>query len=186
MPRPAKHAHAQILDAAAAIVSRRGPNAATVNAIAHAIGAPNGSIYHRFRTRDELLGRLWLRTAARFQDAFAEELKRPDAMQAGLHAALSIARVARLDAEAAGIMLLYRREDFLSGAWSRELTAEADGREVLSRTIAPGQGLPLRLSAGLREPRVFRFTLSRSFVPKHLGLSADRRELGIVAVFPGD
>ena len=67
-----------------------------------------------------------------------------------------------------------------------ELTAEADGREVLSRTIAPGQGLPLRLSAGLREPRVFRFTLSRSFVPKHLGLSADRRELGIVAVFPGD
>jgi AcrR family transcriptional regulator len=143
MPRPAKHAHAQILDAAAAIVSRQGPNAATVNAIAHAIGAPNGSIYHRFRTRDELLGRLWLRTAARFQDAFAEELKRPDAMQAGLHAALSIARVARLDAEAAGIMLLYRREDFLSGAWSRELTAEAerlgaqakDGLDGLTRRL---------------------------------------------------
>jgi len=67
-----------------------------------------------------------------------------------------------------------------------DLIAEADGQEVLSRTIAPGQGLPLRLSAGSREPRVFRFTLSRSFVPKHLGLSADRRELGVVAVFPGD
>jgi hypothetical protein len=30
---------------------------------------------------------------------------------------------------------------------------------------------------------VFRFALSRSFVPKRLGL-ADRRELGVVAVTP--
>jgi O-antigen ligase len=66
-----------------------------------------------------------------------------------------------------------------------ELRAEADGQTVLRKTLAPGQGLPLRLSAGATEPRVFRFTLSRAFVPKHLGLSADRRELGIVAVFPG-
>ena len=29
-----------------------------------------------------------------------------------------------------------------------ELTAEADGKVVLSKTLAPGQGLPLRLSAG--------------------------------------
>jgi hypothetical protein len=71
------------------------------------------------------------------------ELKRPDAMRAGLHAAVSIARVARLDVEAAGIMLLYRREDFLSGAWSRELTAEAerlgaqakDGLDGLTRRL---------------------------------------------------
>jgi hypothetical protein len=32
---------------------------------------------------------------------------------------------------------------------------------------------------------VFRFELSRSFVPKRLGLS-DRRELGVVAVLPED
>jgi hypothetical protein len=66
-----------------------------------------------------------------------------------------------------------------------ELTGEADGRTVLERTLAPGQALPLRLSAGPDGPRVFRFTLSRAFVPKHLGLSPDRRELGLVAVFPG-
>ena len=66
-----------------------------------------------------------------------------------------------------------------------ELRAEADGRTVLERKLEPGQGLPLKLSAGEREPRIFRFTVSRAFVPKHLGLSPDRRELGLVAVFPG-
>ena len=66
-----------------------------------------------------------------------------------------------------------------------ELRAEADGRTVLEKTLVPGQGLPLRLSAGVRQPRVFHFSLSRAFVPKHLGLSPDRRELGLVAVFPG-
>jgi O-antigen ligase len=66
-----------------------------------------------------------------------------------------------------------------------ELTAEADGRRVFAKTLEPGQGLPLRLSAGPRDPRVIRFTLSRAFVPKYLGLSSDRRELGLVAVFPG-
>ncbi len=65
-----------------------------------------------------------------------------------------------------------------------ELTAEADGKTVLRRTLAPGQGLPLRLSAGPGSARVVRFTLSRAFVPQRLGLSADRRELGMVAVFP--
>ena len=66
-----------------------------------------------------------------------------------------------------------------------ELRAEADGLTVLEKSLVAGQGLPLRLSAGAGAPRVFRFTLSRAFVPKHLGLSADRRELGLVAVFPG-
>lgn len=126
MARPAKHPPAQILDAAAAIVARDGPSAATIGAIGHAIGAPSGSIYHRFRTRDELLGALWLRTARRFQDAFAEELRRPDAVEAGLHAALSIPRLARADLQAARIMLLYRREDFLSGQWRPELVTEAE------------------------------------------------------------
>jgi hypothetical protein len=65
-----------------------------------------------------------------------------------------------------------------------ELTAEADGEKVLRRTLVPGQGLALRLSAGPKSARVVRFSLSRAFVPQRLGLSADRRELGMVAVFP--
>ena len=65
-----------------------------------------------------------------------------------------------------------------------ELTAEADGRTVFSRTFEPGQAASLRLSAGSAGPRVFRFTLSRAFVPRRLGVSGDRRELGLIAIFP--
>jgi O-antigen ligase len=65
-----------------------------------------------------------------------------------------------------------------------ELIAEADGRTVFTKTLKPGQGLPLWLSATPDRARVVRFTLSRAFVPKYLGLSGDRRELGLMAVFP--
>src|SRR5215470_11955146 len=60
MPRPSRFSEAQILDATAAIVAADGPSAATIGAIGHMLKAPSGSIYHRFASRDVLLGRLWL------------------------------------------------------------------------------------------------------------------------------
>jgi hypothetical protein len=64
-----------------------------------------------------------------------------------------------------------------------EVTVAADDGPVLFRcTLPSGSSVRLALAAGSR-PRVFRFALSRSFVPKRLGLS-DRRELGVVAVTP--
>ena len=66
-----------------------------------------------------------------------------------------------------------------------EITVAADDGPVLfRRTLLSGSSSRLALWAGGR-PRVFRFDLSRSFVPKRLGLS-DRRELGVVAVTPED
>lgn len=132
MPRPAKFSDAHILDAAATLVAGGGPGAATIGAIAHRIGAPNGSIYHRFGSRDELLGRLWLRKAAFFQDAFAAAFDAPDARAAAIAGALSLPRCARADFEGARIMLLHRREDFLGGGWPDELSREAErlGRQV--------------------------------------------------------
>lgn len=65
-----------------------------------------------------------------------------------------------------------------------ELTAETAGRVVFARTLAPGQAIQLRLRGASAGARVVRFSVSRSFVPKRLGLSSDRRELGLVAVFP--
>jgi AcrR family transcriptional regulator len=125
MGRPAKFTEATILEAASAIVAANGPGAATISAIAAAIGAPSGSIYHRFGSRDELLGRLWLRKAAFFQDAFADALEHPDAQQAAIEAALSLPRSARADFQGARIMLLHRREDFLSDAWPADMKEEA-------------------------------------------------------------
>jgi AcrR family transcriptional regulator len=126
MPRPAKFTEGAILDAASALVAADGPGAATMAAIAHALGAPNGSLYHRFGSRDELLGRLWLRKAAYFQDAFAAALEQPDARRAAVAAALSLPRSARADLAGARIMLLHRREDFLGAGWPPAMREEAE------------------------------------------------------------
>lgn len=114
-----------MLEAAAGIVAAEGPAAATMTAIAAALGAPTGSLYHRFVSRDALLGRLWLQKAAYFQDAFAQALDQPDPRQAALDAALSLPRSARADFKAARIMLLHRRQDFLGDGWPADMVQEA-------------------------------------------------------------
>jgi AcrR family transcriptional regulator len=126
MPRPSKHDESRILNAAAALVAEKGPGAATMTAIGQAMGAPNGSIYHRFRTRDELLGRLWLNKAAMFQNRWADAVQIADAREAAVEAGLSIPRVAREDFDGASIMLLHRRQDFLSAGWPPDMQAEAE------------------------------------------------------------
>jgi AcrR family transcriptional regulator len=126
MPRHAQHIESRILNAAASLAARQGPTAATVTAIRAAIRAPSGSIYHRFRSRDEILGRLWLAKAAFFQGRWAEALRQPDPRRAGLEAALSLPRAVREDFDGARIMLLYRREDFLSHAWPVAMQDEAE------------------------------------------------------------
>jgi AcrR family transcriptional regulator len=125
MGRPARFSETQILDAAAGLVAYAGPGGATIAAICAALGAPAGSIYHRFTSRDVLLGRLWLQKAALFQDNFVSALADNDPVAAGLQAALSLPRTARDDFPAARMMLLHRREDFLADGWPVELQAEA-------------------------------------------------------------
>src|SRR2546427_274865 len=125
MPRLAKFSEAQILDAAAALVAANGPAAATIGAIGAELAAPSGSIYHRFPSRNVLLGRLWLAKAAFFQDRFVQALQHPDARAAGLAAALSLPRAVREDFAGARIMLLHRREDFLAAEWPAVMRAAA-------------------------------------------------------------
>jgi AcrR family transcriptional regulator len=125
MPRPSRFSVAQILDATAAIVAANGPGAATIGAIGNMLKAPSGSIYHRFASRDVLLGRLWLSKAAFFQNRFAAAFADPDPAKAGLAAALSMPRAVRDDFAGARIMLLHRRDDFLEGDWPPDMAAEA-------------------------------------------------------------
>lgn len=126
MPRPTLHEERHILSAASTLVAWGGPAAATMAAISAASGAANGSLYHRFGSRDRLLGRLWLNKAAEFQNRFERALDIADAREAGLEAALSLPRGVRQDPEGARIMLLYRREDFLSDGWPAEMKSEAE------------------------------------------------------------
>src|SRR5260221_14615456 len=126
MGRPSKFDSEQMLDAAAGLVARGGPGRATVAAIAEQLGAPSGSIYHRFESRDLLLARLWIRTVRRAQEGFAAALDGPDLAEAARQAALHIPRWARSHLDEATVLLLYRRED-LAAHRPAELGPEVAG-----------------------------------------------------------
>jgi AcrR family transcriptional regulator len=57
----------QILDGARSLVLGGGVAAATIGNIARASGAPAGSIYYRFDSREALLAELWMRAVERAQ-----------------------------------------------------------------------------------------------------------------------
>ena len=74
MGRPVTHTEDRFLDAAAGLFATGAARAVTMNAVARAVGAPSGSIFHRFPTRGSLLAALWLRTVRRFHQEYLEQL----------------------------------------------------------------------------------------------------------------
>jgi AcrR family transcriptional regulator len=123
--RPARYSAQGILDAAAELAATHGPAGATIGAIADSLGAPTGSIYHRFRSKDALLAELWLQTVESFQVGFQAELAGPDTREAGLEAALYTPRWVRAHPVPARLLLLHSREDFLPGGWPVEVVERA-------------------------------------------------------------
>lgn len=67
MAMTARFSEDSILDAAASLVLINGVgHQPAMTEIARHLSAPSGSIYHRFRSHQELLTRLWLRSVRRF------------------------------------------------------------------------------------------------------------------------
>ena len=89
--------------------------------IAARLGAPTGSLYHRFSSRGLLLASLWLRSIRKFQPGFTAALEAGDAEAAALHTP----RWCRENPAEAAVLLLYRRED-LTAQWPAELGDEAE------------------------------------------------------------
>ncbi|MFT3899355.1 MAG: TetR/AcrR family transcriptional regulator [Gordonia sp. (in: high G+C Gram-positive bacteria)] len=123
MGRPAKYSDDAILDAALGLVAAEGPQGATVVAIAERLGAPSGSIYHRFVSRDLVLARLWIRTVRRFQTGFVDALVRPDPDDAARAAVTHVLNWCRQHPDEARVLTLYRRDDLVA-RWPDELGAE--------------------------------------------------------------
>ncbi|MEU4577779.1 TetR/AcrR family transcriptional regulator [Nonomuraea sp. NPDC023979] len=116
MGRAAKFDRDQILDAALAITAADGPPAATMGAVAARLGAPTGSLYHRFGSRDLMLATLWIRTVRSFQRGFVDALTAGDAREAALHTP----RWCRRHPAEGALLLLHRRHD-LAARWPAEL-----------------------------------------------------------------
>jgi AcrR family transcriptional regulator len=117
MGRNAQFKNEEFVDAALRITADHGPAAVTIAAVAREVGAPVGSVYHRFLSRDVLMAEVWLRVVQSFQETFLSALKKGE----GLEAALHTPRWVRQHPAEARILLLYRREELVAGAWPEEL-----------------------------------------------------------------
>lgn len=123
MARIAAFAKSDFLTAAAALIAKGGPDMATTSAIVHQTGAPVGSFYHRFASRDVLLAELWLGLVEPYQGEFLRLLSEGDAVEA----ALFTPRWVRRHPQEARVLLLHRREDFMDKGWPEELAQRAAG-----------------------------------------------------------
>lgn len=140
MGRQAQFTSDQFLDAALALVADNGPAAATMAHVAKSLGAPIGSVYHRFDSKNLLLARLWLRAVDSFQAGFLDALRHGKGLQAALHTP----RWVRARPREARVLLLHRREELMGGDWPAQVTDHAsrlsgeldDGlREFTNRTF---------------------------------------------------
>jgi len=109
--------NAGFLAAARALACERGPGAVTVDSITQRLRAPKGSFYHRFASRDALLGELWLETVLAYQEGFVAAIEAGD----GLGAALHTPAWSRRHLDDARLLLLYSRHDFVQGDWPAAL-----------------------------------------------------------------
>lgn len=117
MGRTAKFTPEQFVDAALELAVAHGPAAVTMSAVAGRLHAPIGSVYHRFASRDMLLAVLWLRIVRSFQKGFLDTLHD----KGGLEAALHTPRWVREHPKEAKLLLVYSREELISGPWPEEI-----------------------------------------------------------------
>lgn len=157
MPRPAVFSRKSVLESALDLVVEHGGPAATMTAVAQRLGAPSGSVYYRFGSRDLLLATLWLDTVETFQYAFLAELSADDA-RAGQRAALVPVRWVRERPREAALLLAHRREDLLSGEWPADTRGRA---AALGGALDAGlRGFARRHLASARPPAVRRARLA--------------------------
>ncbi len=140
MARPRLHDDDAVLDAAAAVALELGARGASIDAIAARSGAPVGSIYHRFGSRDGVLAAAWERAVRRFQTGYLpEELPGPDPLATAAGMAEAVVSYAIRDPDGARLLMTLRPEDhFERPTPIEELNA---GIAAAVRSLARGLGV---------------------------------------------
>ncbi len=127
--------------AALRLVAGGGPGAVTVAALAREAGAPTGSIYHRFRSREQLLAELWMDVVEGFQRRFVAALGNANDVDGAVEAARLMVDWTREHPLEARLLMLHRRQDFVSGAWPEDLAARAAALEPQIASALRGYAL---------------------------------------------
>jgi AcrR family transcriptional regulator len=126
VPRPRLHHDDDSLDAARALFLTGGSTAVTTTAISEACGAPVGSLYHRFGSRQELLTELWLRTVRRFQQGLLDAVAGAEpGVPRALAAAGWVIDFVRERPDDARLLMQCRREELVGAPTLTEAQANA-------------------------------------------------------------
>jgi len=174
MGRKARYDKKQFIRGALKLLAELGPAGVTMNAVAEEIGAPIGSVYHRFVSRDVLLAELWLQVVESFQKNFLKALERSD----GLEAALHTPRWVRAHPKEGKVLLLYRRDELSRGEWPDDIKAHA---VKLAEELNTG----IRSFVTQKFGRMSRRNLNRTvFVLIDVPHAAARRYLEVGAILP--
>ncbi|MCF3172972.1 TetR/AcrR family transcriptional regulator [Streptomyces sioyaensis] len=170
MARPSRFDTPQLLDAAVRLAAESGPSGVTMSAVAAAVGAPSGSLYHRFPGRSALLAEVWLRTVEGFQEGYFEALESSDDPRAGARAAARhIVAWSRTHPQEAAL-LLYGSHDFGHDDWPDEqlLRAEDGNMRVRAAVAALAGALGIHGRPGLDRVTLAVIDLPLSLVRRHL------------------
>ena len=160
-----------MLDAARVLLLEQGGRAATVEAIAKASGAPSGTIYHRFGSRDELIARLWIRGVQRSQAAFLAAIEGREPREAVVAGGLSILDFCAEEPADAKLLVAFRHDDLVRAAPTGALAEELERlNEPVERAVVDlTRGLYGRASrAALDRVLLAVFDLPYGAVRRHL------------------
>ena len=126
----AKFSQSDFLAAALTIAAAHGPTAVTIGSISERLRAPTGSFYHRFSSRNVLLGALWLQTVMAFQQGVTAAINTGDGLSAALHTPVWV----RGHLDEGRLLLLYHRDDFVQGEWPEELRERVAAQAQAAQT----------------------------------------------------
>jgi AcrR family transcriptional regulator len=171
MPRPPLHDTDTMLDAARELVLGQGARAATVEAIARSSGAPSGTIYHRFGSRDEMIARLWIRGVQRSQESFLAAIDGLEPRAGGLAGGLSIIDFCAREPADAQLLVAFRHDELVRNAPTGALAEELEqlNQPVERAVVDLARGLYGRASrAALDRVLLAVFDLPYGAVRRHL------------------
>lgn len=126
MVRTPRFAAEDFVEAAIGLVAEGGPSAATMASIARAVGAPTGSLYHRFDSRAAVMGAMW----AALLDELAGILAPPLAAGRPARAALALADWAAARPRPARALLLADLDTVLDAPPEGDTAAAIDAAEA--------------------------------------------------------
>ena len=191
MGRPAKFSTDDLLDAAADLLVAGGPNALSAAAVARASGAPSGSVYHRFASRDHLAEALWMRTVERFDHEVVAGLSAPgDPIEIAVSVAVRSVEWSIRKPVDAFVLTMFRRTDLVGDDAVGDLSERA--RDLGLRQREALDALAIRLDrpadlvrfavAGIPMAAIRRYVGDRSPVPAWTSRAVSRATRAVLAV----